>query len=502
MATNTIVVQPAGRGGQATQIVEAGESPALINNPGPNTIYVGNDSGIQPADANGIVPLAASGYMSSDGSEDLFATIPTGQTQTIYKISGVSNFFTPPSLSGLGGISLFVQATAPTGTIALNSIWFNTTNNSLEYWNGTTWVVQAFSGSQLIQAGTIVATLIAAGTVVGGIVDGTTIKAASFIGGNYFGYSVANPTLDDLIISLVPGTVTVTDSVGNVALPGITGYLGTANKWQAINVSGIAGGMNWYEMTTTDMNGSWTQIGQMVPIFGSATILNNSGRGFSFGSTDYVEIDDYMRFFEQSVRPTPPSPSYALLYANPNATLSEVHGSGFGGFPLDRSMTDVTPRGPITASLTATAITPQYTIPAGDMAVGSEYVMEVNFHGNWPTTASNLQLWISINGTQRAPFQLAGLSGAGVTFGGTVRFHMKVVTTGSGGTINVHAEGSVSDTTNNRSNTTTISPTANVVGAALNTTTATTIQLFAEWMAAGTGQSVTSDDSTLLRKGN
>jgi hypothetical protein len=335
-----------------------------------------------------------------------------------------------------------------------------------------------------------------------GVASTGTFRAGNTIinSNGIFTYS-GTPALDNLIYS-ADVAVAGSDPFGNSVLAGFTSYFGSSTKWQALNLGGIAGAVVWYQMTTADMNGAWTQIGQITPIFNAGVILNSSGQGFAFGSADAVQVNNAIQLFAQAVRPTPPSASYPVLYANPNGTLSEVHGSGFGGLPLDRCQTDVATFGPMTASLTPTAFSHQYTIPANDLAVGSEVVLEVSFHGSWPTTASNLQLWIAINGTQRAPFQLAGLSGAAVTFGGTVRFHVKCVTIGAGGTINVHGEGSVSDTTSNRSPTTGIAPTSNVIGAALNTTTATTVQIFAEWMAAGTGQTVTSDDSTLMRKGN
>jgi hypothetical protein len=143
----------------------------------------------------------------------------------------------------------------------------------------------------------------------------------------------------------------------------------------------------------------------------------------------------------------------------------------------------------------------QYTIPPNDLVGGSEVTLETTFHGNWPSTVSNLLLTLEVNGTQRGTFQLASLA-ASVTFAGTVRYKLVIRTTGVSGTMNVHADGSVSDTTGNRAPTNTIAPAASVIGAAIDTTASNTIQLFMQWQAAGTGQSVTSDDSSLIRSGN
>ena len=195
------------------------------------------------------------------------------------------------TLASLGGASVFVQATAPTPppAIPVNSLWLNTTLGALEVWNGSAWVIQAFTGTELITAGTIAANLFVANIVVAGIVNGTTIKAASFIGGDYFGYSTANPTLDALVVSLIPGTATVADSVGNTALPGATVYGGVTTKWQAFSLGGNGLALAWYQMTTADMNGAWTLIGEIAPVFGAPVQGTNNGQGFIWGTSGTPE---------------------------------------------------------------------------------------------------------------------------------------------------------------------------------------------------------------------
>lgn len=182
--TDTIQVGP---NPTATTVVYAGSRPALINNNGPATVFFGDNNAIRATDASGIVAVTSGGYISVDGMEDFFACVASGQTAQLNVITGGQTFFAPTNLSLLGGAAVFVQATAPVNNpanpIPLNSLWLNTTLGALEVWNGTTWVIQTFTGSEIIAAGTIIANLIAAGVVVAGIVNGTVIQGAQLLAG-------------------------------------------------------------------------------------------------------------------------------------------------------------------------------------------------------------------------------------------------------------------------------------------------------------------------------
>jgi hypothetical protein len=180
--TNTIQVGP---NPTATLLVPADSGPMLINNNGPAIIYVGDSNAIRSGDAQGVIPVGVNGYFTVTGLTDLFACVPSGQTAQVYVLSGGQSFFAPTSLSGLGGAAVYVQATAPTQppVIPLNSIWLNTTLGAFEIWNGSAWVIQAFTGSELITAGTIAANLLVANIVVAGIVNGTLIQGAELLAG-------------------------------------------------------------------------------------------------------------------------------------------------------------------------------------------------------------------------------------------------------------------------------------------------------------------------------
>lgn len=160
--TATILVQG---GTVATQLMAAGEGSAFISNTDTaNPIWCGDDNSIQAGDLNHTVEISPGGYVTLDGSADFFAIANAGQTVAVAKVSSATGFFAPPNLAGIGGVSAFVQGTAPTGVIAPNSIWFNTTSKSIETWSGTAWVTQSFDAAQLINAATILGSLIAANT--------------------------------------------------------------------------------------------------------------------------------------------------------------------------------------------------------------------------------------------------------------------------------------------------------------------------------------------------
>lgn len=272
------------------------------------------------------------------------------------------------TLAALGGASVFVQATAPAPPppIPVNSIWLNTTLGALETWNGSTWVIQAFTGTELITAGTIAANLLVASIVVGGIVDGTTVKAASFIGGNYFGYSTPNPTLDALVVSLIPGTATVADSVGNTALPGTSVYGGSATKWFAVSLGGNGLALAWFQMTTADMNGAWTLAGEFVPSFGAPVAASNSGKGFVWGTSATPEPTGINGVLQMLGGLATPATILGIVqvFADASNNLRELTPGGLSAV-LQLGQSDSTVTGPITPTV-FTGVTKSWLISSAD----------------------------------------------------------------------------------------------------------------------------------------
>ncbi len=257
--------------------------PVLICNPDTaNTVYIGYGPGISVGAAN-TIPLGPGQSVTVDGSESVYGCAPSGTAATVI-IPGGSSFFQPTTLSDLGGVKVYVQAAAPSGSIPVNSIWIDTANGSISNWNGSSWVQQTFDAANLIQAGTIIASLIEAGTitasllaagiVVAGIIDGTTVSAATFEGSVFEGtdfivnddgafFYSATPAADNLVLSVTQ--TAGQDGQGNWYLPGCTayGYNATAGVYTAVQLGVTASaaqyGLAWY--TASEMTGAsspWT----------------------------------------------------------------------------------------------------------------------------------------------------------------------------------------------------------------------------------------------------
>lgn len=169
--------------GAAQQIVygdQVNPIPHTVTNTstGNANLWWGYNQSVGPNNLNESSPLAPGGYITLDGSRDVWAVADAAGGE-ITVLPGVTNFFLPGSLESLGGIQWFNQATAPTGTIATNSIWNDTANGTLYSFIGGNWVQLSFNAQDLVEAGTIIASLIAAGTIVTGIVNGTIVNAQS-----------------------------------------------------------------------------------------------------------------------------------------------------------------------------------------------------------------------------------------------------------------------------------------------------------------------------------
>lgn len=128
--------------------------------------------------------------------------------------------------------------------------------------------------------------------VASGSITGVVFNGVNFVlnSAGLFFYA-STPALNNLICTI--SNVGGTDGPGNTYLPGITGYGGTANKWSAISIQ-QGGLINWYFMTTANMNGTWSAIqGQIVPggsVSGVPTSLTCSGQGFLL--SDQFKVQD------------------------------------------------------------------------------------------------------------------------------------------------------------------------------------------------------------------
>jgi len=259
-----------------------------------NTIYVGYTPNIAIGAPN--TQIFPPGFgMTMDLSKTLYA-IGSANSGPLQITPGGGSPFLQLTLSSLGGAQIFVQATAPAPppTIPLNSLWLNTTLGALEVWNGSSWAVTAFTGTELITAGTIAANLLIAGIVVAGIVNSTEIDGAIFRAKNASGATVmtinktsatwiqyqdtGSATQGMVIASATNATATTTDEFSNEILEGLTLYSGTSGAWNAISFA-AGNAISYYTSTAS------TQIAFVLE---SSISFNSVGRGVITDPTTLV----------------------------------------------------------------------------------------------------------------------------------------------------------------------------------------------------------------------
>lgn len=286
-----------------------------------------------------------------------------------------------------------------------------------------------------VAANTLTAAQLAAGLVYAGIVDGTTVQAHSFIGGNYFGYSGASPAADTLLISVVPGTAAVADSMGNVALPGYTAYSGSAGAWLAVSLGSTTSlPIAWWQMSTTHMNGSWTQTGQIAPAYNNLMIAQNAGQGFQFGASATPEpfvINGTQYMLNQS-GPTGPRANNSGLFSDMNGTPCLWTGAGYGAALSAVSHTDPT-TAPCNGNVWVNIAS--CNILGTDAEHGTIYELTAWGTGVWASPASALNLSFGLSGTA---FQTTGIGAVAFSpaanFNWYMQAYVRCLTTGASGT--------------------------------------------------------------------
>jgi len=187
-----------------------------------NTVYLGDDKDVTPANPMLSAPLMPGQTAVANGECDVYAIAAPGQTVAVNVMVGFSSFFQPPNLSAIGGASVFVQASTPHGKIPLNSIWFNIGNGSLNTYDGNSWNSQQFDANQLIQVATILSAQIASQAI-------TTSKIAS---GAVTATQVANGTLTTAQLAAAAGILG-----GQIANATITSGNIAANTIVAANIA-------------------------------------------------------------------------------------------------------------------------------------------------------------------------------------------------------------------------------------------------------------------------
>jgi hypothetical protein len=493
-----------------------GAPPLLVVNQDPtSTIYVGYRTTLSPGAPNAL-PIAPGESYVLDGTNSLFAVVPAGtQALPLIVVPGGTSYFQPTTLSNIGGIACFVQATMPVGSgFPINSIWFDQATQALYTWNGSTWIQQEFNATELITAGTIVATLIAAGTIVAGIVNGTTITAATFIGSNAFFYQ-GTPGPGNPPIGWVADVGN--DPYGNTIPVTPIGTQGPGGGWSGLQVGTLLFGGGSITTPAQIGAGLTNRVLQL-----SAPLLSNT----DLGSTVQIVAapaagDPYVQFFSEilgsagiradttlnclSQGASPGIPGNGLfLYADVNGNPVIATQSGLTAYPpLTQADTGTNTLGNSTSPV---ALTRTWNIPAGDAVASGTlctiYEIETTLNGT-VEAASRLNLGVIIDGTFTLLAPIVPGYAAGDNFTGTVRLKLEVTATGgiTMGTWNEIMDGSIQDGTATRTPATSMAANGIRIGIAVDTTVTHNIAIGASWNAAIAGQTVTGYGSKYTRYG-
>jgi hypothetical protein len=273
-------------------------TPITIANTSATTanLWVGETQSVGPTNPNNSTEIGPGGYVSYDGTQEVYYAVADGAGATVQILVGVTSFFLPASLASLGGVSVFNQATAPpiVGTPP-NSLWFKT-DGSLWQLIGGVWTEQQFNANNLIEAGTIVAALIAAGIVVAGIVNSTEIDGALIRVKNSFGATVMtiNKNAGTWIQYLDTGSATqgipcasssnagFTDEFSNVLLAGTVTYALVSGTIYA--VQNLSGSINFN--SAPNWTGTWNVYASLEPdsTTGALGYFDNGGNKYYIGN--------------------------------------------------------------------------------------------------------------------------------------------------------------------------------------------------------------------------
>lgn len=362
-------------------------------------LYVGYTESVGPSNIPASTEVTPGGYLSYDGTEPVYYAVADAANAQVQILPGVTSFFLPASLVSLGGISAFVQPTAPTQppTIPLNSVWLNTTLGAFETWNGSSWNIQAFTGTELITAGTIAANLFVAGIVQAGIVNGTEIDAAIFRAKNSFGATIltvnktsgtwflytdtGSATQGALSASAVAASANVSDEFGNLAIgPGLTTYgLAVTGTWIAANfgVSNSAFGVLFY--TATSEAGPWSLD----------SWLRRSG-----STAGQLEEGPIVEFLATSLLPPTPATGSKLWVPNTSNTLRVMKADGEPGYGIGETHYVLPALQTISAGW-AVPLAAGGTSLSVPVVSGQQYYFEATFYVQNPTASTNVDLGVT-----------------------------------------------------------------------------------------------------------
>jgi len=238
---------------------------------------------------------------------------------------------------------------------------------------------------------------------------------------------------------------------------------------------------------TVSYNAGNTLVGAFAP--GGGTDVY--GNAYNPGSTTVQHT-----FITQGSLPGPSSIG-GIIAADTNATLNVVNTSGLTG-AINSSQTD-TGTNTLGNSTVATSITKGWVINANDAQNGTEYKIEVPYTGTFEN-GSILNIGYILNGTFQNLVPIQNVA-VGNNVVGHVNIHILCTGTGSGGSFNGWAEGTMNDSSQNRLATTSWNTDGMTLSKAINTTIANTVSVAARWSTSPAGQTLTGQSSLFTRRG-
>jgi hypothetical protein len=210
-----------------------------------------------------------------------------------------------PSITAraLGGITTTIAASAPASPTT-GDIWINTSNgNQIEQWSGSAWVPITWTATDVIQAGTITASLIAANTIVAGNIAAGTITAAQIAAGTITATQIA------------AGTITATKLAAGIVVAGIVDA--TTITGASLVATGTSGDVLVYSGTPA--------LGNLIGSWSGEASTDSFGNAYPQGLSVDTGVLSGVAVYSEVVTA---NPGPYLLYGNPGAVTVYLTGSG------------------------------------------------------------------------------------------------------------------------------------------------------------------------------
>lgn len=323
-----------------------------------------------------------------------------------------------------------------------------------------------------------------------------------------------------LTYSINASSASVLDPYNNKALPGTTQYLfipsGGAAGYYAFNTidgdttlwSNASSQSSWSNdvgITNVQWNGAagalvstLFQIAFGAQVGTSLSVGTSITAGTTITATDEISGESFSAVTDNLTVPNGVPATGFTLWADFEGNPVVTTQNGFFG-TVTLTQTDVSTN-TLGNSTTATDLTIGWAPGANDGGMNTTYDIEFMFNGTWE--GQQLQLGLMLNGTfiDVVPIGATAFT-TGDTFTGTFRLRVRIITSGSSGTINIEGMGVAQDGTATRVPSTSITLCGQIMGHAYNTTVTNTMAVAAKWGATAVGQTVSGYGSSFTRTG-